>query len=143
MTPIVRAKLAELVSGDEQPRMVDVLHELAMFCRNNGEKLPSRAAVYKAIETLPTPAFQVSLLPSHVQEALYNVSSEAAVPGHQLVFYCLNYGGTRALSFAAGLPWLALYQAARQRGWRAKSRGLLSAIMATRRACNDTRQGSS
>ncbi len=54
------------------------------------------------------------------------------VPGPQLAFYCLNYGGIGAISFAAGLPWLALYQAALIPGWRRRSGGLLEAIRRVR-----------
>jgi hypothetical protein len=54
------------------------------------------------------------------------------VPGHQLAFYCFNYGSLGAISYAAGLPWLDLYQARRMRGWRPRSFGLLLAVMRRR-----------
>jgi hypothetical protein len=54
------------------------------------------------------------------------------VPGHQLAFYCFDYGSLAAISFAAGLPWLDLYQARRMRGWRPRSFGLLAAVMRRR-----------
>ena len=72
-------------------------------------------------------------LPPEVQRALYNLGDEGRIPGHQVAFYCLNHGCARASSFAAGMPWLDLYQAARTRGWRQRSRGLLGAILAVRR----------
>ena len=55
------------------------------------------------------------------------------VPGHQLAFYCFNYGTSDVMSFAAGLPWLDLYQAAHLRGWWPRSRGLLDASLRARR----------
>ena len=64
--------------------------------------------------------------------ALYNLAPESEVPAHQVAFYCFNYGDLAAASFAAGLPWLALYQAARLPGWRARSRGLLEATLRVR-----------
>ena len=63
---------------------------------------------------------------------MYNLGPEAEVPGHQLAFYCFNYGDLPAVSFAAGLPWLALYQARRLPGYRARSRGLIDAVMRVR-----------
>ena len=55
------------------------------------------------------------------------------VPGHQLAFYLFHHGDTQALSFAAGMPWLELYQANRMRGWRPTSRGLFLAVLRRRR----------
>ena len=94
---------------------------------------PSRATVYKLLESLPCPTRRKMGLPEAVQSALYNLAPESEVPLHQIAFYCFNYGDLRALSFAAGLPWLALYQARRTRGHRPKSRGLLEAAMRVRR----------
>lgn len=82
--------------------------------------------------TLPAGSYPIAPLPAGVRETLYNLDETGEVPGHQLAFHCFNYGGVAALSFAAGLPWLALYQAARMRGWRARSRGLLDAVIAVR-----------
>lgn len=93
---------------------------------------PSRATVYKLLATLPTPRFNVAGLPSPVRNALYNLTDDTAVPAHQLAFYCFNYGDLAATSFAAGLPWLALYQAARMPGYRSRSRGLIEAVMRSR-----------
>jgi hypothetical protein len=128
----VLAHLASVLGGVDPPRMRDVQRQTASFCATAGYRAPSRATLYNVLHTLPTRLYLVADLPADVQAALYNFSPESQVPGHQLAFYCLNYGGLRALSFAAGLPWLALYQAARLRGWHAKSRGLLEAIMKAR-----------
>jgi hypothetical protein len=49
-----------------------------------------------------------------------------------VAFAAFNYGDVHAISFASGLPWLALYQADRVRGWRPKSHALLRAVMADR-----------
>ena len=61
-------------------------------------------------------------------DALYNLAPGGTVPGPQLGFYCFNYGCVAAISYAAGLPWLDLYQASRLRGWRRRSRGLLAGV---------------
>ena len=78
------------------------------------------------------PSFAITDLPLAARETLYNLPQTGEVPGHQLAFYCLNYGGLDAISFAAGLPWLALYQADLLSGWRPRSRGLLKAIRRAR-----------
>ena len=97
-----------------------------------GLRTPARATVYQAIEQIPARGHEISSLPEPVRRALYNLSPGGMVPGRQLAFYCLNYGGLEAISFAAGLPWLALHQAARMPGWRTRSRGLLDAIRRVR-----------
>jgi len=71
-------------------------------------------------------------LPSSVQAALYNLELSAPVPGRQLAFALFHYGDLAALSFAAGLPWLSLYQAARLPAWRPRTRGLLEAVLRVR-----------
>ncbi len=71
-------------------------------------------------------------MPAGVREGLYNLAANGSVPGRQLVFYCFNYGSVATASYAAGLPWLDLYQAERLRGWRPRSLGLLRAVMAVR-----------
>jgi len=112
--------------------MGDALAEIERECRREGLRPPSRATVYKLLDTLPTATRRVSELPRPVREALFNLGSESEVPGHQLAFYCFNYGDLSALSFASGLPWLALHQALRLPGFRAKSRGLLEAVARAR-----------
>jgi hypothetical protein len=82
---------------------------------------------------LPVPTYRVGDLPAPVQDALYNLEPDSEVPAHQLAFYCVNYGDLEAVSFAAGLPWLAIYQALRMRGYRPKSRGLIEAVARARR----------
>ena len=94
---------------------------------------PSRATVYKLLATLPGPAYRKGDLPGPVQDALYNLEEESEVPAHQVAFACLDYGDIRAVCFAANLPWLALSQARRMRGYRRKSQGLLEAIARARR----------
>ncbi|HET9765653.1 MAG TPA: hypothetical protein VFS60_02325 [Thermoanaerobaculia bacterium] len=82
--------------------------------------------------TTPARSYSIVELPAAARVTLYNLSQTGEVPGHQLAFHCFNYGGLEAMSFAAGLPWLALYQAGRMRGWRPRSRGLLTAVLAAR-----------
>ena len=71
-------------------------------------------------------------MPPWVRGALYNFDDESLVPEAQIAFYCFNYGDLRAMSYAAGLPWLALYQAVRTPGWRPKSRGVALAVLRVR-----------
>lgn len=106
--------------------------QLADHCAATGLRAPARATIYESMARTPARSYAVAELPAAAREALYNLSPTGRVPGHQLAFYCLNYGGLEAVSFAAGLPWLALYQAARLPGWRKRSRGLLEAIRRTR-----------
>lgn len=105
---------------------------LAEVCARQGLRPPSRAGLYNALSRIPGHTYRVELLPPHVREALYNLAPGGEVPGSQLVFYCFNYGSLAAASYAAGLPWLDLYQAMRLRGWRPRSRGLLRAALRTR-----------
>jgi hypothetical protein len=49
-----------------------------------------------------------------------------------VVFYCFNTGDLAAMSFAAGLPWLALYQALRMPGHRPMCHALLEAAARAR-----------
>ena len=79
------------------------------------------------------PSYALAELPAAVRSALYNMAGDAVVPGAQLAFYCFNYGELAAVHFAAGMPWLPLYQANRMRGWRGRSRGLLRAVLVVRR----------
>jgi hypothetical protein len=113
--------------------MREMLARIEDRCRARGLEPPSRATVYKLMGTITGPAFRVAELPPSVQAALYNLSPPSEVPAHQVAFYCFNYGDLKAVSFAAGLPWLALYQALRLPGHRAKSRGLLEAVAQVRR----------
>jgi len=112
--------------------MVAIQRRIAGVCAERGLKTPSRASLYAALLRIPGKVYDVSSLPLHVREFLYNVGPTAALPGHQLAFYGFNYGSLAAASYAAGLPWLDLYQAARLRGWRPRSFGLLLAAMRAR-----------
>jgi hypothetical protein len=97
-----------------------------------GARAPSRATLYQALPRLAGHAYDVDQLPAAVRGVLYNVDPHGAIPGHQLAFYCFNYGTLDVVSFAAGLPWLDLYQAARLSGWRPRSKGLLLAALRAR-----------
>ena len=132
--PRIRGFLAEACGGYDRPAMAAVLAEVTTRCERAGLRPPSRAAAYKLLATLPTPMCRVAELPEAVRHALYNLSSDSRVPAHQVAFYCFNYGDLAAVSFAAGLPWLALYQARRMPGYRARSRGLLEAVAHARGA---------
>jgi len=112
--------------------MKRVLASLSEHCEHAGSAPPSRATVYKFMAGTSVHFYEKDELPPDVQATLYNLSDDAEVPGHQLVFHCFNYGGMGALCFAAGLPWLDLYQAVRKRGWRLKSLGLLRSVMRVR-----------
>ncbi len=130
--PAVIACLSRAASGMERPKMKEMLAALSDTCKKRGIRCPSRASVYKLLYRLPVPLLRIPSLPRSVREALYNLDPEGEVPAHQLAFYCFNYGTTAAVSFAAGLPWLAIFQAVRMRGYRAKSRGLALAVARAR-----------
>ena len=125
--------LARELSGQERPSISAMRERLAECCRSAGIRPPARATVYKLIDSLPTPKYRVDELPASVQSALYNLEPSSEVPGHQLAFYCFNHGDLQAVSFAAGLPWLAIHQALRLPGYRSTCRGLLEAVARTRR----------
>jgi len=93
---------------------------------------PSRSTVYDIMATAPGPKYRVADLPDAVRAALYNLVDESVAPARQVAFYCFNYGDLAAVSFAAGLPWLALHQAGRLPGHRRRSRGLLRAVALVR-----------
>jgi len=98
----------------------------------HGVKRPARASLYNALTRIEGHSYAIAHLPAAVADALYNLGPSGQVPGHQLAFYCFNYGSVAAVSYAAGLPWLDLYQARRLRGWRPRSAGLLDAVMQAR-----------
>lgn len=110
--------------------MRTLMRDIQVFCNAHALSIPSRATLYKLLPGLPVPAYRAGDLPQSVQDALYNQDPDTLVPGHQVAFYCFNYGNSRAVSFAAGLPWLALYQAVRLPGYRKKSLGLALAVSA-------------
>ena len=132
IAPRTLAVLVEACSGYDRPGISALLSSVGATCRSEGLTPPSRASVYKLLPTLPTPRATVAGLPPSVRDALYNLTDASEVPAHQLAFYCFNYGDLAATSFAAGLPWLALYQAARLPGHRPRSRSLLEAVMRAR-----------
>jgi hypothetical protein len=128
----VLAHLHTLVQGHDRPRMVDLLAALRIRCRQRGDACPSRATLYKLLNQVDGHSYDPAKLPPAVRSALYNINLEQPVPGHQLAFYCFHYGDLQALSFASGLPWIDLYQAARTPGWRPRTRGLLDAVLEAR-----------
>jgi hypothetical protein len=131
--PKVAQRLADLLGGQERAPVADVLRDLQSFCRpGRAGRCPSRATIYKAMAQLVVHRYHAAALPESVRATLHNLEADAVVPGHQLVFCCFNYGGLSTMSHAAALPWLALYQAARMRGWRPRSRGLLLAVCRAR-----------
>ncbi len=112
--------------------MAVVLARLRSFCEARRFRPPARATVYEWMENVAVPDYAIADLPSAVRETLYNLPPDGTIPGAQLAFHCFNFGGLAAMSFAAGLPWLTLHQAARSRGWRRGSRGALAAVLAVR-----------
>ena len=132
LSPQVADKLTSLVASHERLSVKRMCMELEGLRKINGPQIPTRATIYQFMAKASTPSYPVNNLPESVQTALYNLNSESSVPGHQVAFYCFNYGDLAAISFAAGLPWLALYQASRLRGFRPKSRGLLEAVLRAR-----------
>jgi hypothetical protein len=113
--------------------MVDVRRRVSDACGALGIRPPSRASLYNTLPRIEGHRYSIALLPGHVAATLYNLAPAGEVPGHQLAFHCFNYGSLPAISYAASLPWLDLFQAARLRGWRPRSRGLLRAVMRDRR----------
>jgi len=134
LRPELLAELRAQVMTAQRPSMTAVHRRLAALARERGWRPPARATLYAALPGLEGSRFEVAELPQPVQAALYNLTPDATVPGHQVAFYCFNYGSVAAASFAAGLPWLDLHQASRARGWRPRSRGLLLAALAAREA---------
>jgi hypothetical protein len=129
----VLEEVQRLLGGSERPPMRSIMASLRRFCTERGLRVPSRATLYRFMADVPIHEYVAADLPVAVQASLYNLGPDARIPGHQLAFYAFNYGDARAMSFAAGLPWLDLYQAARMRGWRAMSLGPLRAAMRRRR----------
>jgi len=123
----VERKLQELLSTRERPDISRVREELTTFCRSKRLAPPSRATLYNAMSRVVPPSYWKRQLPDAVQQTLHNVGDP--VPGAQVVFHAFNYGDTRAISFAAGMPWASLARAAGKPGWRPKSLALLRAVM--------------
>ena len=131
--PAVIKGLVHAVSGQERLALNNLLADLSKRLGKQGLVPPSRATVYHFLKSAPTPSYAIRTLPIAAQQALYNLDADGCVPGRQLAFYCFNYGSIQAVMFAAGLPWLALYQAARMAGLRPRSRGLLEAVLRARK----------
>ena len=112
--------------------MAALARSLVALAAQHRLRPPCRASVYNTLSKVPGHIYQVDDLSAHVRAALYNLAPTSRVPGHQLAFYCFNYGSLAAVSFAAGLPWIDLHQAGQLRGWRPRSRGLLRAAMRAR-----------
>ncbi len=132
ISPRLAAKLNAILSEQEKPSIKKILSELTEYCNKKRAKPPARATLYQFMAKTSTGNYQPMSLPMAVQDALYNLDLNVPVPGHQLAFYCFNYGNLAAISFASVLPWLPLYQAAKMRGYREKSRGLLEAVLRVR-----------
>ena len=132
LSPDVLKEVERSFHSYARPSVSGVMRSLRPFCKAKRFRVPSRATLYQLMKSVACPFYRVSRLPPHVLECLYNLAAATTVPGHQLAFYCFNYGSTQAVAFAAGLPWICLYQAGFVRGWRAKSRGLLDAVLSAR-----------
>lgn len=124
--------LTRYANQQERPAMKEVLESLAATADRHGLRMPSRTTVYRFFDVAVPSGLRTDTLPPAVSDALYNLDGTARIPAPQVVFYCFNYGTPRAMSFAAGLPWLALHQARRIRGWRSRSRALLEAVTRNR-----------
>ncbi|MBK6847453.1 MAG: hypothetical protein IPG96_07915 [Proteobacteria bacterium] len=130
--PALEQQLHSLLAVHDRPALREVLAQTRAFCLEHQLPVPTRTTIYARLARADTGRFRVADLPEPVRRALYNLDAESLVPGHQLVFYAFNYGELDAVMFASGMPWLALYQAARLPGWRPKSSGLLRAVMRAR-----------
>jgi hypothetical protein len=115
-----------------RPAMAALQRRVSALCAARGVRAPSRATLYNTMARLDGHSYDIGSLPAPVIDTLYNLAPGGTIPGRQLAFYCFNYGPVAAVSFAAGLPWLDLYQAGRLRGWRPRSRGLLAAVARVR-----------
>jgi len=118
----------QLLAGRDAPRVVKVQRALATFCRARGLPCPSRATIYNAMHRVPPPTYALNELPPEVRRCLHNVDPKR-VPGHQVTLAAFNHGNARALSYAAGMPWMCLLRAFDAPGSRPKSRALLGAVL--------------
>jgi hypothetical protein len=129
---VVLEVLRSAALAPARPSMIALQRRVEAVCAAGGLRPPARASLYNALARLEGHRYPVSALPAPVRAALYNLAPTGTVPGHQVAFHCLNYGSLAAMSYAAGLPWLDLDHARRLRGWRPRSRGLLTAILRAR-----------
>lgn len=132
LSPLVIEGLRSLLLGTERPPMVTVERAIADVCVWHGQRPPARASLYNELPRIEGHSYEIATLPEHVRQALYNLELRGQIRGAQIAYYCFNYGTLPAVSFAAGLPWLDLYQASCRRGWRPRSRGLLNAVLKVR-----------
>lgn len=121
-----------LLLGQERPDLKQVHAELSARCVAEGLSAPSRGTLYNLLARIPGHVHSIGELPPHIRDLLYNLDPEGEIQGAQLILYCANYGNDRAMSFAASLPWLDLYQAMQLRGFRPRSRGVVEAICRAR-----------
>ena len=133
LAPEVLKELRLAALRQDSPSMAGLQRRVSDICGALGIRPPCRASLYNTLSRIEGHRYSIALLPTHAAAALYNLAPTGEVPGHQLAFHCFNYGSLPAISYAASLPWLDLYQAARLRGWRPRSRGLLRAVMRDRR----------
>lgn len=126
---LVEIKLAELLGGQEQPAMRELMKEIVAHCRRHRLPPPARATLYASLARAAVPSFPMGSLPGSVRRALHNLGNDAVVPGDQVAFAAFNRGDTRALCWASGLPWPCLRRAALVPGFRPKSLALLAAVM--------------
>lgn len=130
--PVLEA-VRQALAGQAYPNIQALLSDLRNHCSERGLEAPSRASLYQLMKRDPGVPLNIADLPTHVRDALYNLDDAGEISGAHVVFYCFNHGSLQAIQYAAGMPWLFLYQARRLRGWRPRSRGLLDAVLLTRR----------
>jgi hypothetical protein len=132
LPPAVLAVLGRAALGRDRPSMGALQRQVADVCTDQGIRPPARASLYAAIGRIDGHVYAIAALPGAVSDTLYNLASDGTVPGPQLVFNCFNYGSVAAICYAAGLPWLDVFQASKLRGWRPRSRSLLQSVMRLR-----------
>ncbi|MCA9630092.1 MAG: hypothetical protein KC766_20615 [Myxococcales bacterium] len=132
LAPEIERRIAAHLLVRDKPSLSALHRKLTLFCRRHDLPPPSRATLYNAIQRVELPEVQTADLPEAVRASLYNLGKASRVPADRVVFYAFNHGAPRALSYAAGLPWLWLSRAAQLPGWRPKSLALLNAVMAYR-----------
>lgn len=132
MASEARSALWELIRTYDRPDITKTVATLSQRCEALGVTSPSRATVYNFFLRGPGHTYRKRDLPDAVRSTLYNLSEDTMVPGRQVAFQAFNEGNLQAMMFAAGMPWLDLYQAARVSGWRPRSRGLFDAVIRAR-----------
>lgn len=94
------------------------------------DRAKARLATLPSLPLASSDVLPLAGLPEEVRTALYNleIAESETVAAEVVAFYSFNYGSSRALSFASGLPIAALARALAMSGWRQKSRALLQAV---------------